>query len=156
MIVGRPHRDLADPLHAAGAPLRALRHLTAVRAVAYLMLAEAASLAVSSDLHISGVVTGRGAPFNGTHAGIAEAIIAAVLVAGAIFMLKFPRQGRRIGIALNAAAVVGFLNGLSMTARGGHVPDIVYHLTVLPLLIASVIVLARSRPIPDEATAANR
>jgi hypothetical protein len=48
---------------------------------------------------------------------------------------------------LNGLATVGFLNGLTMTARGGDLPDIAYHLVVLPVLIASFIVLLRAKDV---------
>jgi hypothetical protein len=35
---------------------------------------------------------------------------------------------------------------LNFTAPGGDLPDVAYHLTVLPFLIGSLIVLLRARP----------
>ena len=45
----------------------------------------AATLAVASAAHLSGHVHGRSAPYDADHAGIAEAIICAVLVYGALW-----------------------------------------------------------------------
>ena len=114
------------------------------RLVAAVMFVEAASLAVASAAHLSGHVTGRSAPFDGDHAGIAEAIIGAVLAASAVAMLRLPRRARVIGLLANGFAAAGFLVGLRATALGGHWPDIAYHLIVLPVLVGSLVVLARA------------
>jgi peptidoglycan/LPS O-acetylase OafA/YrhL len=108
------------------------------------MVAEAVTLAAASGMHLSGHVTGRGEPFDADHAGIAEAIIGTVLVAGAIVMIRLPRRARVAGIAATGFATAGFLWGLSITAQGGHWPDIAYHLALLPILIASLVVLIRA------------
>ncbi len=113
--------------------------------VAALMLVVAASLAVVSSIHLFGHVTGRSKPYDPTDAGVAEAIIGVVLVAGAIDMLRTPSRARTIGLAATAFAVVGFLIGVSITATSGHAPDIAYHATVLPFLIGGFAVLARRR-----------
>src|SRR5213082_2090565 len=91
-----------------------------VRRVAVVMVAVAATLAVASALHLSGRVTGRGAPYNGDGAGIAEAVIGIVLVVGAVAMFRLPGRARVIGLAATGFATAGFLLGLSITARGGH------------------------------------
>jgi hypothetical protein len=113
------------------------------RRVAWLMVVVAATLATASALHLAGQVTGRSRPFDSDHAGIAEAIIGAVLAMGALGMIMRPRRARAIGIGVTVFAVAGFLLGLSMTARGGHLPDIAYHLVVLPVLVGTLVVLAR-------------
>jgi hypothetical protein len=117
---------------------------TTVRRVAALMALEAGSLAVASALHLSGRVHGRSSPFDADHAGVAEAIIGVVLAVGALTMFRSPKRARTVGIVATGFAIVGFLVGLSMTARGGDLPDIAYHLTVLPLLIGGLVVLVRS------------
>jgi hypothetical protein len=114
--------------------------------VAALMVFEAATLAVASALHLSGSVQGRSAPFNAGHAGVAEAIIGAVLAAGAIVMFRAPARARTAGLAATGFAIIGFLVGLNFTARGGHLPDVAYHITMLPVLIGSLIVLVRAGP----------
>src|SRR5206468_2382320 len=101
-----------------------------VRRIAALMAFVAVTLVVASVLHLSGSVHGRSSPFNGEHAGIAEALIGAVLAGGAITMLRTPGAARTIGLATTAFAVVGFLIGLSFTVRGGYLPDISYHLVM--------------------------
>jgi hypothetical protein len=121
---------------------------TVIARVAALMVVEAATLAVASALHLSGSVQGRSAPFNAGHAGVAEAIIGGVLAAGAVVMFRPPAPGRAraAGLATTGFAIAGFLVGLNFTARGGHLPDIAYHITMLPVLIGSLIVLVRVGP----------
>jgi nitrate/nitrite transporter NarK len=110
-----------------------------VRRIAILMVFEAATLAVASALHLP------------NRAGIAEGIIGAGLLGGTLAMFRFPARSRTIGIVLNTFATIGFLNGLTMTARDGDAPAIAYHLLVLPLLIASLVILVRTRDdTPDE------
>jgi hypothetical protein len=119
---------------------------TVVRRIAALMIVEAATLAVASALHLSGSVQGRSAPFNPDRAGVAEAIIGAVLVAGAVVMFRAPALARTAGLAATGFAIAGFLLGLSFTARGGHLPDVAYHLTMLPVFIGGLVVLLRVGP----------
>jgi hypothetical protein len=108
------------------------------------MIFESTTLAVASALHLSGVVHGRSAPFNGIHAGAAEAVIGVVLAGAAIAMLRTPALARTIGLAATGFAIIGFLVGLRFTTLGGHIPDVAYHVTLLPVFIASMIVLLRA------------
>ena len=122
-----------------------LGNRTVTRWVAGLMLFEAATLAVASSVHLAGGVQGRSAPFNPDAAGVAEAIIGIVLVAGAVVMFASPAHARAAGIAATSFAIAGFLLGLNFTARGGHVPDIAYHVVMLPILAGGLIALLRTR-----------
>lgn len=112
--------------------------------VAWLMLLETVALAIAAALHLTGQVEGRGKLFDAHDAGIAEAVIAVVLLGGGVALLGANRRAR-FGIAANVFAIIGFGVGLSITSRAGHAPDIAFHLVVLPLLIASVVVLVRAR-----------
>lgn len=123
---------------------RALDEHLIHRRVAALMIVIAASLGVASVVHLAGQVQGRSDLFDAGDAGIAEAVIGAVLFAGAVVMLSAPPRARAVGLAATGFAVAGFLVGLSITARAGHLPDIAYHATVLPLLIAACAFLYRS------------
>ena len=114
-----------------------------VRRIAALMVFVAATLAVASVLHLSGSVHGRSSPFDGEHAGIAEAFIGAVLAGGALAMRRAPGAARAIGMGATGFAVVGFAVGLSFTTRGGGIPDIAYHLLILPVLVGSLVALVR-------------
>lgn len=115
-----------------------------MRSVVALMGFEAASLAVMSTLHLTSVL-GRGSkPFDHVHAGIAEALICAVLSVGAIARLRAHRHGRGIAIGAVVFAIAGFIVGLNFTVRGGDTIDIAYHATVLPLLLLTLAALLRS------------
>lgn len=108
------------------------------RVIAALMILEALSLAVISALHLSGVITGGTKPYNPEAAGIAEAVIGVVLIAGAVLVLRSPRQGRTAALAATGFAIAGFLLGLVFTISGGQPADVAYHATVLPLLILTL------------------
>lgn len=122
-----------------------LGNRTVTRRVAGLMLFEAATLAVASAVHLAGGVQGRSAVFDPDGAGIAEAIIGIVLVAAAAVMFRSRTHARAVGIAATSFAIAGFLLGLNFTARGGHLPDIAYHVVMLPILAGGLIALLRAR-----------
>lgn len=124
-----------------------------VQTVVAVDLLVATSLVVMSSLHLTGQLTGRSAPFDAEHAGIAEASIAVILTVGMLVTLREPVRRGMAGVVAIALAIVGFLNGLSMTVQGGHVTDIVYHLVVLPVLLWSLVVMynARRRLVRDAA-----
>jgi hypothetical protein len=98
----------------------------------------AATLAVMSALHLAGVLDDGRTPFDPDRAGIAEAVIAVVLTAGA---LALERGARRVALVAVVFAIAGFGVGLSMTIRGHATWDIAYHAAVLPLLLLSLVVL---------------
>ena len=112
------------------------------RRISGLMIFEAATLVVASTIHLSGADQGGGTPFSPNRAGIAEAVIAVVLLAG-VFALR--RGARGLAIASVVFAVAGFLVGLSMTVRGGAAVDVAYHAVMLPILSLTLVQLVRSR-----------
>jgi hypothetical protein len=107
----------------------------------------AASLALVSALHLVGLVHGRGAPFNATAAGIAEAVICLVLLWGASALARRGARGRPGALAATGFAIAGFCFGFIFTVQGGDLPDIAYHATGLPLLIVTLVLIARTRPV---------
>lgn len=107
------------------------------------MIAIAVSLTVASIVHLVGHVRGRSELYDAEDAGIAEAVIGAVLAAGAVAMLRVPDRARQAGLAATGFAMVGFLVGLSVTVQAGHLPDIAYHAAVLPLLVVVLVALVR-------------
>jgi hypothetical protein len=115
-----------------------------VRAAVVLMSAASISLAIMSALHLAGLVHGRSKPFDEIGAGTAEAVICVVLAGGALSVMRLVRHWRAIGLATTAFAILGFGYGLSVTTRGGTLPDVVYHSTVLPLLIVTFVLFARA------------
>lgn len=138
LTAGRPGG--AERAGRPGCPDQTLRRVAALTAVI------AGSLAVAAALHLSGHVHGRSAPFDAAHAGIAEALIGAVLASAAVALRRRGVRARRAGLWALGFAVLGFCWGLSMTSQGGHWPDIAYHLSVLPLLTGSFVALLRSAP----------
>jgi hypothetical protein len=111
-----------------------------LRSIALLMGLVAASLAVASGLHLSGLHLsglphGHGGQYNPTGAGIAEAVICAALLWGVAALLRRGTAGRTVALGVTLFAIAGFGYGLSVTARGGDLPDVVYHVTVLPVLL---------------------
>jgi hypothetical protein len=115
------------------------------RMIAALMCFEAATLAVMSVLHLSGALDRGSKPFDPSDAGIAEAVICLVLSYGALALLRRPRKGIGAAIASTVFAIAGFIVGLTFTIRGGSAVDIAYHATVLPLLLLTLVALARIR-----------
>lgn len=115
-----------------------------MRRVATVFAVVAATLVVASVVHLAGHVRGRSDLFDSTDAGIAEAVIAAVLIAGAAAMIAGPGRARVVGLAANGFAFVGFGLGLTITAQAGHLPDIAYHAAILPVLATTLVVLVRT------------
>jgi hypothetical protein len=120
-----------------------MRTASATRTIAALMTLEVASLAVISSLHLSHVLAGGKKPFRPTAAGIAEAVIAVVLAFGLAALLRRATHTRAIAAATVLFAIAGFVVGLIFTLRGGDAIDIAYHATVLPLLLATLVLLLR-------------
>src|SRR5262249_31399218 len=85
-------------------------------------------------------------------AGTAEAVIGAVLLLGALALV---RKRRNAAIAATAFAIVGFLVGLSFTLRGGDGVDVAYHATMLPILLLTLLALLR-QPRPARPAGARR
>ena len=100
----------------------------------------AATLVVASALHLAGIVDDGSPPFDPNRAGIAEAVIAVVLAAGAVALV---RGARRAALGAVVFALAGFGVGLSMTIRGHATGDIAYHATMLPLLLLALALLSR-------------
>jgi hypothetical protein len=111
------------------------------RRIAALMGFVAGTLIVASTLHLAGIVADGSPPFDPDRAGIAEAVIAVVLVSGAIALV---RGVRRVALGATVFAIAGFGVGLSMTVRGGATGDIAYHVTMLPVLLATLVALVRA------------
>lgn len=110
------------------------------------MAFEAATVAVFSILHLSGVLhVGSGRSYG---AGFAEAIIAIVLAGGAAALARSPGRGRQPAIYAVGFAIFGFIVGLSFTVSGGDAIDLAYHAAMLPLLGLTGVLLARGPRAP--------
>jgi hypothetical protein len=115
------------------------------------MMFEAATLAIMATLHLSGLRSGGSELFSAAHAGVAEAIIGPVLVAGAAAVFRGRANARVIALVAAVFAVAGFIVGLGFTLQGGGEIDIAYHVVVLPMLVLTVFGLA-APPTPPGAT----
>lgn len=113
------------------------------RRIAALMAFEAATLAVFSVLHLAGAIRPGSGASNGYGAGVAEAIIAIVLVLGLRALVRSPARGRLTALGAAGFAILGFIVGLTFTVDGGPTVDLVYHVTMFPLLVATALMLAR-------------
>ena len=133
---GRPGRP-ARPGGGSG-PSAGDRRLVA------LMAFEAATLAVFAVLHLSGALRPGSGGSNGRYgAGVAEAIICVVLVLGLRAFARSPARGRLAALAATVFAIFGFIVGLTFTVRGGATIDLIYHLTMFPVLIMTALMLGR-------------
>jgi hypothetical protein len=95
----------------------------------------AATLLVMSALHLAGALADGRPPSDPDRAGIAEAVIAVVLIAGAVALARGVRWA---ALAAVVFAIAGFGVGLSMTIRGHATWDIAYHAAMLPLLLLAL------------------
>jgi hypothetical protein len=77
-------------------------------------------------------------------AGVAEAIICLVLVAGAIALMRRTPHAHAGACLAVGFAILGFLVGLHDTTQAGGV-DLAYHLTVLPMLVLTELMLLAPR-----------
>ncbi len=107
-----------------------------------LLLFEGATFIAASLVHRGALVTG----YEHGRAAIAETVIGVVLLAGAVLVRLVPARARSVGVAAQAFAVLGTLVGLVMVAIGvapRTVPDVVYHFTILAVLVAGLARTAR-------------
>ena len=136
--MSNPSNRSQQPTGAAG------RRRAYERQSAVLMCVVAATLAVMSFLHLSGILGGT-KPFNPSGAGVAEAVICLVLSYGATGLLRTWPRAQKVALAATGFAIVGFIIGLRFTLEGGEAIDIAYHLSVLPILLLTLIALLRIR-----------
>jgi hypothetical protein len=124
--------------------------------IGLLMSAAAVTLAVASLLHF-GVSVSLGPatvsdPFKG--AAIPEAVIAAVVAVGAVTVLTRRVAASWVALGTTLFGLLGTAYGLTVTVPRGDLGDIVYHLSLLTLLVATLGLLLVSRarrPVRDGA-----
>jgi len=121
--------------------------------IAGLMLAEALTLAVASIVHFGVVISLGIVTLNDPFAGarIPEAIIAVVLAVGAISLLTPWAGARWLALAATVFAIVGVLVGLRfvLVATVARPGDLVYHGSLLVLLLATLVLLLRRQAVRD-------
>lgn len=122
------------------------------RLFAFAMLAEAATLGIASYLHTDGHIplgftVIRGEQFTG--ASVPEAIIGAILAAGAAIVATAPDRARRAALFATGFGVFGVLAGVAFVLTSGRpsiVIDLTYHAILLAALITTLVLLALRRP----------
>jgi hypothetical protein len=134
-----PSHPSKPPTGAGGTPAAFERQSTV------LMCVVAATLAVMSFLHLSGILGGGTKQFDPSGAGVAEAVICLALSYGATGLLRAWPRAQKVALAATGLAIVGFIIGLRFTLEGGDAIDIAYHLSVLPILLVTLIALLRIR-----------
>jgi hypothetical protein len=124
------------------------------------MLAAAATIGTASYLHLDGQIPLGFTTITGEHfsrVSVPEAIIGAVLAAGAVIVTMAPRRARAVARGVVGFAVLGVLAGLgfvlassagvlpvTVTGEQPHVAaDLAYHLSVLVVLLAALLALTR-------------
>lgn len=122
------------------------------------MLAEAASLGIASYLHRDGTIPLGFTVVHGERflsASIPEAVIGAVLAAGAVIVLAAPARARWTAVCATGFAILGFVVGLFFVLTSGRpdiTADLAYHATGLAVLLATVVPLVlRSFPVSASA-----
>lgn len=115
------------------------------------MLAEAATLGIASYLHRDGRIQLGFTAIHGEHfpsASVPEAVIGAVLAAGAAIVLSVPARARGAAVFATIFGIVGFVVGTVAVLTSGR-PDITidltYHATLLTVLITTLVMLALGR-----------
>ena len=126
------------------------RQAGADRRYAVLMLAEAATFGIASYLHLDGQIPLGFTTITGEHfsrASFPEAVIGAVLAAGAVAVAVAPGRARSAALGTTGFAVLGVMTGLGfvLTSSRPHIAiDLSYHLTILLVLLAGLVVLVRT------------
>jgi hypothetical protein len=113
------------------------------RAIVALMTFTAATLAIFSAMHLSGVLHPGAGAGSSDGAGIAEALICVALLLGTRAFVREPARGTASALLSIAFAIFGFIVGLTFTLRGGEAIDLAYHLAMLPVLIVTAVLLLR-------------
>ncbi len=107
------------------------------------LLLEGATFVLAALVHAGAVVEG----FAHRQARIAESVIAIVLLGGLVLTWIAPQWTRRIGVGAQALALLGTLMGVTAIAVGvgpRTVPDIIYHIGILAVLVWGIVVARRS------------
>jgi hypothetical protein len=108
------------------------------------MLFEAATFVIAALIHSGMLIQG----YQHSEASAAEGIIAIVLLVGAALTWIRPAWVRQIGLAAQGLALFGTLIGVFVIAIGigpRTVPDVVYHIGIVIVLIWGLVFAARAQ-----------
>lgn len=114
-----------------------------------ILMVEAVAFAIASIIHGGYVIPGH----SHRNAHIAEAVLAVALFGGVVITVVAPDHARRIGLMAQGLALLGTVVGLFTIAVGvgpRTVPDVIYHIVAVVLLVAGLRYTLRA---PSEARA---
>jgi hypothetical protein len=106
------------------------------------MLFEATTFVGAALIHFGVLAHG----FEHQRAGIAESVIATVLLTGFAWSVASRRASHLVGLIAQGFALLGTLVGIFMIAIGvgpRTVPDVAYHVLIVIVLISGLVVAAR-------------
>lgn len=114
-----------------------------------IMLVAATAIGSASYLHLDGRIPLGFTTITGEHFGqvsVPEAILAVLLATGAVTTIVTPHRARTVARRVIGLAALGVLVGLAATlVFSPHIAaDLAYHLSVLALLLAALLPLART------------
>lgn len=110
-----------------------------------LLLVEGASFIAASLVH-RGVLVGG---YEHDKAAVAETVIGAVLLGGALLAWVRPARTRAVALATQGFALLGTCVGVLTIAIGvgpRTAPDLAYHASILVILLAGLVIAARGAP----------
>jgi hypothetical protein len=119
-------------------------HYMMTRTIRLFLLLEAAAFVAAASVHFSLVIAG----YEHRKAGVAESVIAAVLILGLAVTSLGRTWTRRVGLAAQAFALVGTLIGVFTIMIGvgpRTLPDVAYHFAIMAVLIWGLVVAVRAR-----------
>jgi predicted small integral membrane protein len=119
--------------------------MSVAKRIRIFVLFEAAAFLTAASIHLGWLSVG----YEHQKAGIAESVIAAVLLVGLVWSRIRPASTRRVGVAAQAFALFGTLVGLVTIAIGvgpRTIPDIAYHFVIVAVLAWGLVVARRASP----------
>jgi hypothetical protein len=119
-------------------------HYMMTRTIRLFLLLEAAAFVAAASVHFSLVIAG----YEHRKAGVAESVIAAVLILGLAMTSLGRTWTRRVGLAAQAFALVSTLIGVFTITIGvgpRTLPDVAYHFAIMAVLIWGLVVAVRAR-----------
>ena len=119
-------------------------HCMMTRTIRLFLLLEAAAFVAAASVHFSLVIAG----YEHRKAGVAESVIAAVLILALAVTSLGRTWTRRVGLAAQAFALVGTLIGVFTITIGvgpRTLPDVAYHFAIMAVLIWGLVVAVRAR-----------
>lgn len=121
--------------------------MSSQRIAALLLAVAAATFWAASGIHFGLTVPLGFATVSDRFAGAAvpEAVVGTVVALGAIALWSGRAEGRGIALATTSFATLVTLYGISVTVSGGRTLDVVYHVSVLVILFASLGILLSER-----------